>query len=44
MHQGKFLILPVLISDEDKKITYFHTSLLCLKKFYEELKGLHKTF
>ena len=23
---------------------YFHTSLWCLKKFYEGLKGLHKTF
>ena len=23
---------------------YFHTSLLRLKKFYEGLKGLHKTF
>ena len=23
---------------------YFHTSLWCLKSFYEGLKGLHKTF
>ena len=23
---------------------YFHTSLRCLKRFYEDLKGLHKTF
>ena len=23
---------------------YFHTSLGCLKRFYEGLKGLHKTF
>ena len=23
---------------------YFHTSLWCLKRFYEDLKGLHKTF
>ena len=23
---------------------YFHTSLWCLKSFYEVLKGLHKTF
>ena len=23
---------------------YFHTSLCCLKRFYEYLKGLHKTF
>ena len=23
---------------------YFHTSLWCLKRFYEGLKGLHKTF
>ena len=25
-------------------IFYFHTSLWCLKRFYEGLKGLHKTF
>ena len=23
---------------------YFHTSLWCLKRFYQSLKGLHKTF
>ena len=23
---------------------YFHTPLRCLKRFYEGLKGLHKTF
>ena len=23
---------------------YFHTTLWCLKRFYEGLKGLHKTF
>ena len=23
---------------------YFHTSLWCLKRFYENLKGLHETF
>ena len=23
---------------------YFHTSFWCLKRFYEGLKGLHKTF
>ena len=23
---------------------YFHTSLWSLKRFYEDLKGLHKTF
>ena len=23
---------------------YFSTSLWCLKRFYEDLKGLHKTF
>ena len=23
---------------------YFHNSLWCLKRFYEDLKGLHKTF
>ena len=25
-------------------IIYFHTSLWCFKRFYEGLKGLHKTF
>ena len=33
--------------NEEKKIklnVYFHTSLWCLKRFYEGLKGLHKTF
>ena len=41
------LTLPVPIPDEEKKIKlnfYFHTSLWCLKSFYEGLKGLHKTF
>ena len=41
------LTLPVWISDDEKKqnlIFYFHTSLWCLKRFYEGLKGLHKTF
>ena len=27
-----------------KLIFYFHTSLWCLKRFYEVLKGFHKTF
>ena len=27
-----------------KSNVYFHTSLWCLKRFYESLKGLHKTF
>ena len=33
------------IPDEEKKINlnfYFHTSLWCLKRFYEGLKGFHK--
>ena len=39
--------LLVTIPDENKKYNlnfYFHTSLRCLKRFYESLKGLHKTF
>ena len=42
-----FLTLPVPISDKEKKIKlnfYFLTSLWCLKRFYEGLKGLHKNF
>ena len=38
--------LPVPIPDEEKKINvnfYFHTSLWCLERFYEGLKGFHKT-
>ena len=40
--------LPAPIPDEEKKLTFkflfsFHTSLWCLKRFYETLKGLHKT-
>ena len=41
------LALPALVPDEQKKINsnfYFHTSLWCLKRFHEGLKGLHKTF
>ena len=41
------LALPALIPDKEKKINlnfYSHTSLWCLKMFYEGLKGLHKTF
>ena len=41
------LTIPVPIPDEEKKIKlnfYFHTSLWCLKRFYECLKGPHKTF
>ena len=37
-----FLTLPVPISDKEKKIKlnfYFLTSLWCLKRFYEGLKG-----
>ena len=43
----EILTLPVLIPDEEKKNQvnfYFHTSLWCLKWFYEGLKGFHKTF
>ena len=39
--------VPVPISGEEKKINlnlYFHTSLWCGKRFYEGLKGPHKTF
>ena len=42
-----FLTLPALIPDKEKKMNlnfYFHTSLWCIKRFYEGLKGLHKTF
>ena len=42
------LTLLVPIPDEEKKIKlnfYFHTPLLwCLKRFYQGLKGLYKTF
>ena len=44
------LTLPTLfISESCIKIkinlnVYFHTSLWCLKRFYEDLKGLHETF
>ena len=31
-------------SEKIKLNFYFHTSLWCLKRFYEDLKGLHKTF
>ena len=37
------LTVPVPIPDVEKKF-YFHTSSWCLKRFYEALKGLHKTF
>ena len=30
--------------EKTKSNFYFHTSLWCLKRFYEGLKGLHKTF
>ena len=42
-----FSTLSVPVPDKVKKIKlnfYFHTSFWCLKKFYEGLKGLHKTF
>ena len=41
-----YLTLLVPIPDEEKKINwnfYFHTSLWCVKRFYEGLIGLHKT-
>ena len=41
------LTIPIPILDEEEKIKlnfYFHTSLRCLKKFYEGLRGLYKTF
>ena len=42
------MLTPLVpIPDEKKKIKldiYLHTSLWCLKRFYEGLKGLHKTF
>ena len=38
------LTLPVPIPYEEKKINYFRFSLRCLKRFYERLKALHKTF
>ena len=30
--------------EKSKLNFYFHTSLWCLKRFYEGLKGLHKPF
>ena len=41
------LTLPVPISDKEKRIKvnfYFHASLWYLKRFYEGIKDLHKTF
>ena len=41
------LTFSVPFSKKEKKINlnfYFHTSLWCLKRFYEGLKGFHKTF
>ena len=42
------MLTPLVpIPDEKKKIKldiYLHTSLWCLKRFYEGLQGLHKTF
>ena len=31
-------------TEKTKLNFYFHTSLWCLKRFYEGLKGLHRTF
>ena len=39
---SQYLTLPVPILDEEKKLKlnfYFHTSLWCLERFYEGLKG-----
>ena len=33
-----------LIFDDVNLNFYFHTSLWCLKRFYENLKNLHKIF
>ena len=44
---ARMLTLPVPITDEGEKINlniYFHSSLWCLKRFYEGLKGFQKTF
>ena len=41
------ITLPAPILDKEKKSTnifYFDISLWCLKRFYEGLKGLYKTF
>ena len=39
------LTLPVPIPDEERNFNfYFRLSLWCLKRFYEDLEGLHKTF
>ena len=46
-NQSQILTLLVPIPDEQKTIKlnfYFHLSLWCLDRFYESLKGLHKTF
>ena len=45
--KGGHLLNPSHPDSGKEKISlnfYFHTSLSCLKKFYEGLKGLHKTF
>ena len=50
MIQTSTLTLPVTcifqscIEIKIKLNFYFHNSLWCLKSFYEDLKGLHKTF
>ena len=44
---SKALTLSVPIPDEGEKLSpncYLHFSLQCLKWFYEDLKGIHKTF
>ena len=41
----QYLTLPAPILDEEKKINlnfYFHTSLWCLRRFYEGLKAFIK--
>ena len=47
--QPQFITPSPCISDSSIKVKinlnfYFHTSLWCLKRFYEGLKGFHKSF
>ena len=39
-----FLTLTAPIPDQEKKLIQIFISLWCLKRLYEGLKGLHKTF
>ena len=47
--QPQFITPSTRISDSSIEVKinwniYFHTSLWCLKRFYEGLKGFHKSF